>query len=142
MSVDENYEFDTFFPRPVFWSQSATAPAAPPPHIPARQTRSVGPAGELGGAERWGWDEKARRENPQYRSYRLPRNIDLAQMEARCAALRQEFINFRRAHRAQLCPGGDGFDQIHHHHHQRAQQDNDDNISNSSSSSNALESIC
>ena len=33
---------------------------------------------------------------PQYQSYRAPRNMSVEQMEARCAALRQEFINFRR----------------------------------------------
>lgn len=134
MSVDENYEFDTFFPRQFFWSQSATMPTSSPPQLPARQTRSVGPVGEQGGAERW--IEKARHELPQYRSYRLPRNIDLAKMEARCAALRQEFLNFRRTHHAQLCLSGDEFS---HFGHQREQQDNDDSTS---SSSNAFESVC
>lgn len=33
---------------------------------------------------------------PQYQSYRAPRNMSLEQMEARCAALKREFLNFRR----------------------------------------------
>ena len=33
---------------------------------------------------------------PQYHSYRLPRNKTIEDMEARCAALRKEFLNFRQ----------------------------------------------
>lgn len=149
MSVDDNFEFDQFShienndpidmirwqtlqrePSINVWSRRDDIDSLPEPIL-----SSVG-RGPLSDTEIYGTIGQQRPSH--YHSYRAPRNMSIDDMEARCAALREEFINFRKR-QAELdekrrLTGSvtQPKTAIQYEHHQ----------SNSSSNSDELESAC